>query len=504
MNKLSFILLSLPVILVFSQKCEEINSTLGGNIAFFNLTEQSSLEILNNTNLTSDEKFYLLFYNNLPENISLISGIENYNSAMNFSCAPEGTEIHNGNYIKDAWVKVITIMPSIHENNEAWSLPAGKVITASGYNITLPRSATNVNQDCGSTYSLISSSSSTSTYANGVKIGEVGVIDYSIPKNSENLTVTGILSVLVDIRKDIYETYCYCCKLSEKNICIEICCLCKYSYSTNEEERISINDSLERDVYDFEAHPKLTMLQCPVDALNTAHGNLSLNATNNYQVFFMKFSNAYFYLTKSKLDIVTTTLPYKILELKVVDVNRKFSEGVYIPEVTYSQNSTFFNFTGLFYNEIKNASKLNLHLVDLFGKEYDLGNETSIKCPSNTVIRIYSNNILKEGEKFYVTVELTSNDSPLANKKVSIFYAGIINNTYTDSNGKTIFELIANENGLIESKFDYDGDYAEAYARKTIFMYTNSTLQQILNFIAMFILLFLTYVGFKIILWGIL
>jgi hypothetical protein len=504
MNRtLLFILLLLITIPLFSQKCEEIDSTLGGNAAFFNLTEQSNLEILNNSNLTSDEKFYLLFYDNLPENTSLLSSIENYNSAMNLSCTPKGTEIHNGNYINDAWVKIITVMPSIHENNETWSLPAGKVITAFEYNISIPRSATNINGDCGPTYSIISSSSNVSTHVNGVKIGGAGINNYNIPKNSENLTVEATLNIFVNVKKNIYETYCYCCKLNEKNICIEICCLCKYSYSTNEEERTSIKDSLERTLYNFEAHPKLTMLHCQSDALSTASGNLSLNSTNNYQVFFMKFNNAYLNLTKSKLDIIVTTLPYKILELKVVDANEKFSEGIYIPEVIYSQNSTSFNFTGLFYGEIKNASKLNLRLVDLFGTEYDLGNETSIKCPSKTEIKIHSNNILKEGEKFNTTVELTSNGSPLANKKVNLFYAGTINNAYTDSNGKTIFELIANQ-GAIEAKFDYDGEHEGAYARKIIFVYTNSTLQQILNFISMLILLFLTYFGFKLIFGGIL
>lgn len=150
MGKASLLIyLTLFALLVLSQ-CANIDQTLGGNPTFFNLSEQSNLEILNNSNLTSDEKFYLLFHNNL-RNASLPSNIEDYNLMMNFSCAPYDAKIYNKNYIKDAWVKVITVLPSIHEINKTWSLPAGKAITSFDYNIAIPRSATNFYPDCGST-----------------------------------------------------------------------------------------------------------------------------------------------------------------------------------------------------------------------------------------------------------------------------------------------------------------------------------------------------------------
>ena len=92
-------------------------------------------EEIQTMNITREEKDYLI--------ASLFSldydALFDYNSHITFEEAPSGIFIDNEGYIKDAWMKIITISPSVLLNDTLMIDTIGKIFTDYNYKIDFPR-----------------------------------------------------------------------------------------------------------------------------------------------------------------------------------------------------------------------------------------------------------------------------------------------------------------------------------------------------------------------------
>jgi hypothetical protein len=491
------VLLALLLLPITSYKADSclggINSTLGANPSFFNMSDPVNQEILNQ-NLSADVKFYLLIYNTFSE-MPLLSNIRSYNLLLPFSCPPNGIEVVSKNYIHNAWVRAITVMPSVtDEDGNYWALPKGEVLAAHSYSVQLPRSATNIYPDCGIAYTLLNSSASLSVYANGDYIGNSDLTSYET--NSTNLSINARLAVSTSVRRDYYASYCYCCKSSKKG-CEETCCYCKFSSSDTDGEEVGLNSSLGRKVYWLEASPNLTMLKCPNGLFGAAEGNFSLNTTVPIQSFLLSFGSVNFSLHSHKLDIKTVLKPHNVLETQSVQNEYDFSSGMLVTGFNISKNFTQLNFTGVPQNE-ENASYAELVLTDLFGIPRNFSNYTSIACPLNPEIELTMPHWAEKGSEFEVAVKLSEAGRGIRGKEVELQYSRNKYNGITDSDGKATFHITANES-IVTVKSPYDGEYSEATATGSLMVYSPSVISFVLSFLAFLFILALSYIALRVI-----
>ena len=470
---------------------ESIDPALGANPSFFNMSDPVNREIYSQ-NIPADEKFYLLVHNTFPE-APLLSNIRNYNLLMPFYCPPKDTQVVDKTYIRNAWVRAITIMPSIaDEDNVHWALPKGEVMVSHNYSIQVPRSATNVYPDCGIVYTLLNSSAHLSVYANGNYIGDSHLTTYTT--NSTNLGIRADLFVSAAVRKDYYVSNCYCCK-SGKDGCEETCCSCDFSNTEVDKEQASLNSSLSRRVYSLEALPELTILRCPTEGFGTATGNLSVKNNVPIQSISLSFPQVNLSLQTQKLDIMPVLKPHNVLEAQSAEYDHEFSEGIFVSGFNISKGFIQLNFTGVPQGDVRVANA-NLMVIDIFGIPHNLSDYTKITCPLNPQIDLIIPHWAEEGSNFQAVFRLSDAGKGIPNKEVKIYYSSEEQTGRTDSQGEARFTLKANYS-IVEAKSEYDGKYADVSTVRTLMVYQHSTISFLLSSLAFLFILVLTYIAFR-------
>lgn len=455
------------------------------------MSEQVNRDI-HSQNISPEEKFYLLIHNSFPE-APLLSNIMGYDLLLPFSCPPDGTQVTDRNFIKGAWVRVISIMPSVtDEGGNGWVQPRGKVLVAHNYSIQLPPSATNSYPDCGVVYTLLNSSNELSVYINGVYLGSSTLTDYET--DSTDVGADAELLVSAMVKEDYYVSECYCCGYGDEG-CESTCCSCKFSNSEVVEERLNLSNSLDRRVYRVNISAVLTMLQCPKDPLSTASGNLSLATSAPVQSILLSFFDSNISLQTHELDIMPVLKPHNVLEARSVSRNHEFSQKAFVSGVNISDGAILLNFTGV-PREYLRVSHASLMLVDLFGEEHNLTNYTEVSCPLNPVIELSAPHWAEEGSDFQAAVKLSEGGSALPGRKVKVLYSAEEYTETTDSNGEAVFKLKAKQS-LIEAKTEYDGSYAGVKASRNIMVYRSSTLTYLLSLLALLFILALSYTALR-------
>lgn len=99
---------------------------------------------------------------------SMIDDVQSWNSDFEADEPPEGTRTVDDGLARNAWVRVMAIMPSIYEGGNVLSPGFGEVVAKSNFEIAKPRG--NEGKDCDTDYDL-SYNSKIVHYLNGVGIG---------------------------------------------------------------------------------------------------------------------------------------------------------------------------------------------------------------------------------------------------------------------------------------------------------------------------------------------
>lgn len=483
------LLLSIP--LTKASCLEKINPALGANPSFFNMSNPVNQNIYHQ-NFSAEYKFYFLIHNTFKD-APLLPSIRSYNLLLPFSCPPNETELVEKNYIHNAWVRAITVMPSIEdEEGNYWALPNGEVLSAYNYSIQLPRSATNVYPDCGVVYTLLSSSGILSVYANGRYIGSSILVGYDV--DSTNLNATAELSVSASVRKDYYVPGCYCCE-SDENGCEKTCCSCDFSSTGVEGEQVKQSSSLERKVYRLEASPNLTMLRCSNSSLEVASGNLSLATSVPVQAISLSIGNAGFTLYTYGLDVMAALKPHDVLEANSSKFINERLQNAFISGYAVSPNLLLINFTSIpqEYSEFPYAG---LTVTDLFGIQHNLTGNTPLACPLNPKIELAVPWFVEKGSSFQAVVNISENGRGIPDKKVHLYYSGSEYIGTTNSRGEADFNLIANQSA-VSAESDYDGRYAEVTAVDFVVVYEQYLISYFLSFLAFLFILAMSYIGFR-------
>jgi hypothetical protein len=356
---------------------------------------------IENSNLSLIEKQLLIsnleYANKYEPNHFFISS-NNNNIIINN--APDGTKEYNSKYIKDAWIELFTVMPSVIYNNSLYVPSSTKVLTGFNYRLNAP-TKNPVSGDCRTTYELLSNSAENKIYVNSQYAGSGKLVPITINQDSE---IRATYNILVQYKIRHYEWYRYCCR-RRKGRCTRRCTRCEYSHSEISRDTIRIEDSIKVKLYDNNLFAKV------IDSSQTPHSSkIKLNYSDSIEV---SFANSNYNNYKYIFEIADSFYPYNILTLKARDYDAEFLNNLYrLEDTLIVNNPSECKIRGFdFFNTIERSCSIEENHIGLKIKTdklgYYEGEEIQVEIyPENTLINItYSNKsfLVKNKAQFIAT-----------------------------------------------------------------------------------------------------
>ncbi|MGE0793709.1 MAG: hypothetical protein AB7V77_06030, partial [Candidatus Woesearchaeota archaeon] len=261
--------------------------------------------------------------------------IKEYNNNIQVNEKPLNTPTYQNNNIKNAWLEILTISPSIKYNN-SYIVP--QTITARAeynYQIQVPEDYYNPNKRNGATckinYNLQSQSSNINWYANTYSIGNQKILFSSILNYNSLKAKVNIQS---SIKKQTYVWNRYCCGWSDGS-CVRHCYNCKYKSTTYINDNLEIVDEVS--IIEYEK-PEISNFTFITEYLETHKGILE---TNNLTNTILNFNNASLKNNNLVFTANFTHKPYYFLELEakptnqIIPKNLRFTNNtIYVNEPT--------------------------------------------------------------------------------------------------------------------------------------------------------------------------
>ena len=154
---------------------------------------------IQNSNLTEYEKN--LLYSSLFEGDNLIPNhdfVYTWNTGLTIN-EPIRTAKQNQGTIRNAWVEIFSLMPSIIEDDTSYVHQSGKVLSKSGYNVILPSGT--MSGDCHTTYQLQNNNAVLQILENNHYLGSGELTNYFIfyPNNAP-ITFSAVLQISIQYR----------------------------------------------------------------------------------------------------------------------------------------------------------------------------------------------------------------------------------------------------------------------------------------------------------------
>lgn len=203
-------LLLLPFSLALS--CSNVASK---DSAFCNDLASSNISASTKQQLMAD-----LAYPN--HNYANHSTIYDRNTAIIFDQAPNGVETSSSGSIKDAWLKITSIMPSVLSDGKLLTPGIGRIQSAYNYRIEVPSGTEG--GDCYTEHNLKNNQASLTIYLNGNQIGTSTLTDF---QGSSTLNFEANLKIQSSIEVKHSKNFKECCYYAYYG-CLYYCDVCKY------------------------------------------------------------------------------------------------------------------------------------------------------------------------------------------------------------------------------------------------------------------------------------
>ena len=256
--------------------------------------------------------------------------IKEYNDAIGVEDPPEDTEIHNTDHIKNAWLEILSISPSIKYNNSYIVPPQIEARAEYDYELDIPENYYNSNKRdgaiCKINYYLQSQSQSIIWYVNSQSLGNEKTFFSSI-YNYDSLKAK--VNIQTSIKKKTYNWDKYCCRRVDGH-CVRYCYDCDYTGTSYLNDNLEIIDEVS--IIEYQ-NPQVSNFTFITEYLGTHKGILE---NNNLTNTFLDFSGAN--LTQNNLifNANFSHKPYYFLELEANPTDQTIPQNL-----RYSNNTIY-------------------------------------------------------------------------------------------------------------------------------------------------------------------
>jgi len=257
----------------------------------------------------------------LPDNekivvaAGLIDDVRGWNTAFGVSEPPAGTAVYGDDLVKGAWVRIMSMMPSVYEGDTLLSPGYGEVTSKSRYDVVTPYGTEG--GDCRTDYSL-SHSSRVENYLNGAYIGSGEIASFNTDSSVMNFQTNLIINTELSVSH--YRWY----RNGRRGW------ICRYSGSEVRRRTIVVSDSV-RALRHQPSMPYTFKIQ------NRYYGiaQVAFNASG-YSWFRIQFNpNSYYEEHRVEFDPFFRLEPYYILNFHPVINKTVSSRNVQIGEGYY-------------------------------------------------------------------------------------------------------------------------------------------------------------------------
>lgn len=275
--------------------------------------------------------------------------------------APSGVEKQSGTYVRDAWMDLIAVMPSVLYNGSIYVPDNAEVISAFDYSYQIPSNYYSSGYprtsggDCKRTHSIVKNTAENKVYVNNAYQGSGELVDLDIDSDSE-IKIVYSINFKVDI--DHYRWDKYCCRYRYRR-CVRYCYDCDYSYDEKKTDNIVITDSLDVRHYKND-------LQATVEAIDSFNGNskIAIDYSDSMEVDFADSSfESYKYsysINYSKEPYYVYNLIAKVYNQRKID-NMLFNEEYYLVKNTDDCTIKAFDF----FDNIEKECNLDIEDINL-------------------------------------------------------------------------------------------------------------------------------------------
>jgi hypothetical protein len=230
--------------------------------------------------------------------------VYDWNTGISFNQAPDSVSTSNSGYIKDAWVKIIGVYPSVLSEEILYTPGLGKIQTEYDYRIEIPDGTES--GDCKTLYYLDEEDYWLKIYKNGNQIGTSRLVSYNGPGT---INFKSTLQIKIVTRVKHYEKEKYCCK-KEDGSCVKYCYSCEYDNAEYRTHEINIEDNLQTQYYWKVILPEIKA----VDRYHeTTAGILEINDFDSFQ---LDFEDSYFNQYNYYYDVDVSLEPYDVLTIR--------------------------------------------------------------------------------------------------------------------------------------------------------------------------------------------
>ncbi len=235
--------------------------------------------------------------------------ISSYNDPITVLHAPERVDKRSSGIIKNAWVVLLSLSPSVLSENSLYVPSDFSARSEYDYTIEVPPDYhSNRKRDgrtCKILYSLDSTSESFKVTADGSTQGTSKLTSCSI---TQDTTVTSQLEVTAKLKEREYEWDKYCCSRGKRG-CKRWCYKCKYDRTKYSTSKLTVTDSQEVSLY---KHIPNATYEYYEDYYGSTKGQFQKDENTSIT---LEFNNSLLQITEYDYGAVFTNQPFYFLQL---------------------------------------------------------------------------------------------------------------------------------------------------------------------------------------------
>jgi len=311
------------------------NSLSGGDFYICNQIQGTDLSQIEKDLLISD-----IFSKN--KTIPDFDFVNSWNTNLNIKNSPDNKYQNQGS-IRNAWVKIIALMPSILENDTLYIPEQGKILIRYNYDVVLPSGT--ASGDCKTSYSLDSKKEMLYIYLNSKLIGQNQISSFSTD-SKDNIFIAK-LKIDVTYKIKHYKRNKYCAEYEEGK-CVRYKSVCEYSYTETKTDILTPSSSLQAKLYESQPNSSFKITD---KYSGITKGVLT---AEDYTKVILSFTNSEFQNSRYIYSLNYSS-PYYVLTIRADKIENTESNNIHVDR---ADDSFIFN--------VKDASGCKIELFDHF------------------------------------------------------------------------------------------------------------------------------------------
>jgi hypothetical protein len=285
-----------------------VNDTLIDNCPALGI-DQSVCNATNSSNLTKTAKKALILAALNPDATLPDYGfIDAWNARIGIGKYPPiGVTSRSSGSIRDAWVKIVDISPSVIEGNETLLNSTGKIRARYGFTFVLPDKT--APGDCKTDYSADGYNFTLAITQNGTNISKNNEEDADFRLNDTINLFQANLSIASGYKARHYVWVIHC---NDDGDCYETC---EYAYTQNVTDQLNLSDSKIGRLYNFSYVAK--------SIVDSNHSGLldfwfSYNVSRDFAEVVLESDNANIQIRGVRYRLIAIFEPYNVLTYEAI------------------------------------------------------------------------------------------------------------------------------------------------------------------------------------------